>query len=191
MSQQTNLGHQPQPTADLLGTNSTHTPCIVEWRFPRDLSQSTIYGRMGSNTCTFIALLFGHLYFSHGLQPPINSQLQNNWKVALIDAIISGNDIHDDIFEGDAINVSVDEAVQIAGEECCVDKICQQYDIIGSNRLGQLINVFKSLAVGQPHSCHVVITGCHYAWFKLYFLFFFFQNYYHALPYPKTKGNKI
>lgn len=146
---------------------------------------------MGSNTCTFIALLFGHLYFSHGLQPPINSQLQNNWKVALIDAIISGNDIHDDIFEGDAINVSVDEAVQIAGEECCVDKICQQYDIIGSNRLGQLINVFKSLAVGQPHSCHVVITGCHYAWFKLYFLFFFFQNYYHALPYPKTKGNKI
>ena len=160
LSQQTNGGHQPQPTAYLLGTNSTHTPCIVEWRFPRDLSQSTIYDRMGSNACTFIALHFGHLYFSCGLQPPIiNSHLQNNWKVALIDAIISGNDIHDDIFEGDAINVSVDEAVQIAGEECHVDKICQQYDIIGSNRLGQLINVFKTLAVGQPHSCHIVITG--------------------------------
>ena len=61
LSQQTNGGHQPQ-------TNSTHTPCIVEWKFPRDLRKSTIYGRMGSNACTFIALLFGHLYFSCGLQ---------------------------------------------------------------------------------------------------------------------------
>jgi len=155
--------HQPSPERqpqDLQGTNSPHTPVILEWNFPVELSQSTINGRMGSNACTFIALKFGHLYFVNGLQPPVNSLLQNNWKVLLIEAILNGNEIHDDIFEGDAVNIAVDEAIEIAGDEFCVDKIDCQYDIIGSNRVEQLKDVFKNLAVAKVHiqSCHVIVT---------------------------------
>ena len=104
-------------------------------------------------------LSFGHLYFSCYLQPPVNLQLQNNWKVSLTEAILSGNEIHDDIFDCEAINVAVDEAIQVAGDECFVDKIEQQYDIIGLNCLDQLKAVFERLAVTKPHSCHVIVTG--------------------------------
>ena len=69
--------------------------------------------------------------------------LQINWKVSLTEAILSGNEIHDDIFEGDAVNVAVDEAIEIAGDECFVNKIDHQYDIIGTNRVEQLKDVFK------------------------------------------------
>ena len=148
--------HLPQ---DLQGSNSLHTPPILERQFSVELSQSTINGRMGSNGCTFIALRFGHLYFANGLQPPIASQLQNNWKVSLIEAILSGNDIHDDIFEGDAVNVAVDDAIEIAGEECFVEKIDHQYDIIGANRVEQLKDVFETLANAKVQSCHVIVTG--------------------------------
>lgn len=148
--------HLPQ---DLQGSNSSHTPVILEWQFPVELSQSTINGRLGSNGCTFIALRFGHLYFANGLQPPVTSQLQNNWKVSLIEAILSGNDIHDDIFEGDAVNVAVDDAIEIAGEECFVDKIDHQYDIIGANRVEQLKDIFKRLAIAKVQSRHVIVTG--------------------------------
>lgn len=144
---------------DLQGSSSIHTPDTLEWQFPVDLSQSTIDGRQGSNACTFIALIFGHLYFSNCLGPPVNSQLQYKWKVALTEAIISGNEIHDDIFEGDATNVAVDEAIEIAGDECFVNKIDQQFDIIGGNRIEQLKVVFQRLAISKPHSCHVIVSG--------------------------------
>lgn len=41
----------------------------------------------------------------------------------LIEVILSGNDIYDDIFEGDVVNVVVDDVIEIVGEECFVDKI--------------------------------------------------------------------
>lgn len=34
-----------------------------------------------------------------------------------------GNDIHDELFEGEAVDVSVDDAVSMAGTECFVDSI--------------------------------------------------------------------
>ena len=47
----------------LYGIPSSHTPCITEWNFPVNSSQSTLLGRLGSNACTFIVLYFGNLYF--------------------------------------------------------------------------------------------------------------------------------
>ena len=97
---------------------------LQEINSPTLLSKTpTTYGTMGSNGCTFTALSFGHQYFANGLQPPIASQLQNNWKVSLIEAKLSGNGIHNDIFDGDAVNVAADNAIEIAAGECFVDKI--------------------------------------------------------------------
>ena len=146
-------GNTEHSSLNLPGKTSIHTLCVIEWQFPVELSQSTIYGRTGSNACTFIALIFGHLYFSCCLQPPVNLHLQNNWKVSLTEAILTGNEIRDDVFDCEVINVAVDEAIQVADDECFVDKIEQQYDIVGSNRLDQLKAVFERLAVAKPHSC--------------------------------------
>ena len=124
------------------------------------MSQSTINGRSGSNACTFIALMFGHLYFSNNLRPPLlGFQLSNTWKDSLVEAMLRGNEIHDDIFDNDAVNVAVDDAVEIAGEECFVDKIEQQYDIFGVDCLEQLTTVLTRLATNLHKSCPVVVCS--------------------------------
>lgn len=40
-----------------------------------------------------------------------------------------------------------------------MDKIDHQYDIIGANRVEQLKDVFKTLAIAKVQSCHVIVTG--------------------------------
>lgn len=77
-----------------------------------NFSQSTLLGRLGSNACTFIALYFGNLYFLSCLKPPSDGvTLDCEWQVSLREAILKGNEIHDDLYDTDAIDVAVDEAV--------------------------------------------------------------------------------
>ena len=40
-----------------------HNVNVTYWSFPYIISQSTILGRLGSNACTFIALLFSKMFF--------------------------------------------------------------------------------------------------------------------------------
>lgn len=123
-----------------------------------ECSQSTILGRSGSNACTFIALYFGHLYFAAHLKPPSNKELSNEWKVCLRQALIKGNDIHDDIFENEPVNVTVGEAIEIAGNECCVKEIGQQLDAFGQDVIDQLASAFEQFSHQRP-SCVVVVVG--------------------------------
>ena len=141
----------------LYGIPSSHTPCITEWNFPVNFSQSTLLGRLGSNACTFIALYFGNLYFLSCLKPPSDGvTLDREWQVSLREAILKGNEIHDDLYDTDAIDVAVDEAVELAGDECGVNCIENQYDIFGRNCNNQLSDIFSGLSLKQ--SCHVIVT---------------------------------
>ena len=141
----------------LYGIPSSHTPCITEWNFPMNFSQSTLLGRLGSNACTFIALYFGNLYFLSCLKPPSDGvTLDREWQVSLREAILKGNEIHDDLYGTDAIDVAVDEAVELAGDECGVNCIENQYDIFGRNCNNQLSDIFSGLSLKQ--SCHVIVT---------------------------------
>ena len=141
----------------LYGIPSSHTPCITEWNFPVNFSQSTLLGRLGSNACTFIALYFGNLYFLSCLKPPSDGvTLDCEWQVSLREAILKGNEIHDDLYDTDAIDVAVDEAVELAGDECGVNYIENQYDIFGRNCNNQLSDIFSDLSLKQ--SCHVIVT---------------------------------
>ena len=103
---------QPLPTLRILHG-------VFEYSFPFEFSQSSIAGRNGSNACTFIALCFGKLFVQQKLPLPVNSNL-NSWIAALHYAIIKGNDTHDALFDNDAVNLSVQEAVEMAGDECGV-----------------------------------------------------------------------
>ena len=47
------------------------------------------------------------------------------------DAIIRGNDLHDDMFDHDGVNVNVYDAVEMAGKDCGVLCRGQQKDLSG------------------------------------------------------------
>ena len=48
----------------------------IIWFFPSQFSQSTLYGRNGSNACTFIALLLAKFYFLHKSALSLSSHLR-------------------------------------------------------------------------------------------------------------------
>jgi len=54
--------------------------------------------------------------------------------------MIKGNKIHDDLFDHDTTNITVDDTVSMA-EECGVERLGQQIDIFGINPVNQLANV--------------------------------------------------
>ncbi|KAK3729001.1 hypothetical protein QZH41_002249 [Actinostola sp. cb2023] len=99
------------------------------------------------------------LRISNGLQTPSDGvYLHEIWRQTLREAIIRGNLIHDDIFDTDAVNIAVEEAIEIASEECFVDKVERQYDIFGTNVSQQLCDIFNDLAtVGRP-SYNVIVA---------------------------------
>ncbi|KAL9965000.1 hypothetical protein ACROYT_G028723 [Oculina patagonica] len=72
---------------------------VTIWSFPANISQSTILGRMGSNACTFIALLFSKLFFSDNVDVPNrNLPLTQTWVYqVIVQGIILGNNVYDSI----------------------------------------------------------------------------------------------
>ena len=129
----------------LTGTSYPGLPDIVQWIFPVNFSQSTLGGRSGSNACTFIALCFGRLYSHHKFPAPQSYMLSEQWTLALHEAMTKGNEIHDELFENEAIDVVVEDAVDMAGTECGVQSLGQNCDLFGFDCQNQLAEVFESL----------------------------------------------
>ena len=96
---------------------------MTEWSFAMDITQSTIDGRNGSNACTFIALSFGSIYQQYNLNTPVGQYLDGQWQTALVDAIRTGNDIHDELFDDHGIKIAVDDAIATVGDHCHVHGI--------------------------------------------------------------------
>lgn len=137
----------------------TNVGCgINEWLFPGNVSQSTIDGRNGSNACTFIALFFGYIYNQSSLPtPPVGQPLTRQWEAAVIEAIRTGNDIHDELFGGEGINVAVDDAIDAAGDHCHIGGILHEYNVFGANPLDQFAAVID-LILQQKPSCHLLMA---------------------------------
>ena len=127
----------PVLTPLMTPVTGTNVGCgISEWLFPRNVSQSTTDGRNGSNACTFIALFFGYIYYQCCLPtPPVGQPLTRQWEAAVIEAIRTGNDIHNELFGGEGINVAVDDAIDAAGDHCHVCGILHEYNVFGVNPL--------------------------------------------------------
>ena len=82
------------------------------------------------------------------------------WKCALCKAIKKGNEIHDELFEREGVDVSVEDAVDMAGTECFVQSIGQSFDVFGVDCVDQLAEVFQALSTSSTlqSSCSVVVT---------------------------------
>ena len=59
------------------------------------------------------------------------------WKQALREAMIHGNDLHDELFDHKGINLNVDEAVEMAGEDYGVLSLRQQRDLFGGTAIAK------------------------------------------------------
>ena len=113
------------------GSLSQFSSTVIEWSFPDDFSQSTINGRNGSNACAFISLYFGEVASKGHLPPRQGLVLSAHWKEALKEAMIRGNDLHDDLFDHEGINLNVDDAIEMAGDDCGILCLGQQKDLFG------------------------------------------------------------
>lgn len=138
------------------GSDSSYFSGVMEWTF--SASQSDIQCITGSNACVFIALLMGKLSFERNLTWPTSDLLPESWKGALHEAMIKGNQIHDDLFDKEATNVTVDEADSLAGEECGVQSLGQQIDIFGIAPINQLSNWLMQEAQNKSKSYYVIVA---------------------------------
>ena len=74
------------------------------------------------------------------------------WESALYKAMQKGNKIHDELFEGEGVDVAVEDAVEMAGTECFVQCIGQGLDLIGNDCEDQLAEVMEMLSTSTPPS---------------------------------------
>ena len=63
-----------------------------------------------------------------------------------------GNEIHDELFEGEGVDVTMEDAVEMAGTECFVQCIGQGLDLIGSDCKDKLAEVMEMLSTSTPPS---------------------------------------
>ena len=82
------------------------------------------------------------------------SSLVNAFKVAMI----KGNQIHDDLFDQNPVNVGVEDAVSMAGEECSIQSILEQTDIFGRNPQSQIADLFEKEANYMANGCTVIVA---------------------------------
>ena len=89
----------------------------IIWFFLSQFSQYTLYGRNGSNACTFIALLLAKFYFLNKSALLLRKymSLLLNWINHFINCISLGNHIHDSVTRGIGRYFSVQEATPILG----------------------------------------------------------------------------
>ena len=87
----------------------------------------------------------------------MGQNLNSHWQTALEHAIRAGNDIHDQLFDLEGVNVSVEEGIELAGELCQVGQVLNEYNVFGANPLDQLETVVKTLSQ-QRQSFHVLVA---------------------------------
>ena len=80
-------------------------------------------------------------------------------KSALYTAMKRGNEIHDELFEGEGVDVAVEDAVNMAGALCFVNSVGQGYDMFGHDCEDQLATVFEMLCTTQQSRCYAVVSS--------------------------------
>ena len=139
------------------GNPSSYVAGVVEWTFAE--SQSSIQGRTGSNACAFIALIMRKMWINGGLLWPRDVLLPEPWKQSLYEAMIKGNKSHDDLFDHQAVDLEVEDAVSLADNESGVQSVGQQIDIFGLNPVHQLANfLIQEAQNNRSKSSSVIMT---------------------------------
>ena len=68
---------------------------VYTWKFPENLSQSTIDGRKHSNACSVISIAVAHRFLTSNIQPPSGEDLPSDWVNLLRQCMEEGNTLYD------------------------------------------------------------------------------------------------
>ena len=75
-----------------------------------------------------------------------------------MEAIRAGNEIHDELFEGEGVNVAVNDAITAAGDHLHIGGIVKEYNVFGANELEQFIALI-GVILQQKQSFHVLVVN--------------------------------
>ena len=98
----------------------------------------------------------GKLVSNRNLKQPVGLLLSDDWKAALILAITKGNQIHDGLFDFEAVDIDIDDAVIMTGDQWGVDRIVSQVDVFGPNPTAQLKSVFRNACGNHSNKCYIL-----------------------------------
>ena len=89
--------------------------------------------------------------------PAVGQPLNRQWESAVIEAIRTENDFHDELFGSEGIDVAVEDAVSVTGDHCHISGIVQEY-VFGVDPLNQFAAVIN-LILQQKQSFHVLVVN--------------------------------
>lgn len=101
--------------ADTCGSNCA--PCVKEFLFHAEVSQSTLGGRNGSYACTLIAISVCKYFIKHKLPVICGEILSPEWSSMMVDCITAGNMLYDSLYQGRNAFLDVEDAYNIFAQE--------------------------------------------------------------------------
>lgn len=90
----TNYQPTPEESVDVVGEKVTHSNTF-SWKFPPEISLSTLHGRNGSSACSVIAVIFAHGVWHERLDLQPLRSLCPLWVKLLLAFIRVGNRLYD------------------------------------------------------------------------------------------------
>ena len=146
------LSHVVQVKANHVSAN------ITKFKFPPEISQSTIGGREGSNACTLIAVQFGACCLRNNLDISLFwDKLPQIWSESFINAICDGNSLYDELYADTAVYLDVEDVVNAVGTECGIQSTSLEFGFTNADDYSDLIDhVQQSLTKDR----YGVLIGC-------------------------------
>lgn len=115
-------GHVIQVKAIHISSN------VTQFKFPWEISQSTLGRRQGSNVCTLIAVLFGAYCLKNNLDISLVwDELPQIWTECFTNAICDGNSLYDELYADTTVYLDVVDVDNAAGAECSIQSTLLEF----------------------------------------------------------------
>ena len=125
-----------------------------------NLSQSSTCGRQGSNACTIIASLVGYQFMKRSLPELTSSTLPSQWFEVVVDVMVEGNALHDILFDGEARNLDIEDAVESCGNDIHISSYDEPIGFdLRSGDVSPLVTTLQTRASRLQRQVAVFISG--------------------------------
>jgi len=132
---------------------------MKQFSFSGNLSQSSIGGRQGSNACTIIASLVGYYFIKLGLPELSSSILPSQWFDAIVNSMVEGNTLHDILFDGEARNLDIEDAVESCGNDLHISDYEQLGFDLRPGDFSPLVDRMQTRASHNEKQVAIFISG--------------------------------
>lgn len=127
-------GHVIQVKAIHISSN------VTQFKFPWEISQSTLGRRQGSNAYTLIAVLFGAYCLKNNLDISLVwDELPQIWTECFTNAICDGNSLYEELYADTTVYLDVEDVVNAAGAECSIQSTSLEFGFTDADDYSDLI----------------------------------------------------